>query len=136
MANRILKWFIYTLVFALLPTFISILFSFLFDLKINDFSAELLFFTIMICATSLNDIQEMKLKIKKDFVFNLFFGICILIIVTVSVIYGSIVLVNMSQQTILLKCNIKTISIVLSILSGIISFLIQVILYRTEGVEQ
>lgn len=90
----------------------------------------------MICATSLNDIQAMKLKIKKDFVFNLFFGICILIIVTVSVIYGSIVLVNMSQQTILLKCNIKTISIILSILSGIIGFLIQVILYRTEVVEQ
>lgn len=132
MANRILKWVIYTLVFALLPTLISLLFSLIFGFKVNDYSTELLFFTIMICATSLNDIQEMKNQIEKDFVFNFFFGVCLLIIVTVSVIYGSILLVNMSENAISLNCNIKLISIILSILSGIIGFLIQVILYRTE----
>lgn len=132
MANRILKWVIYTLVFALLPTLISLLFSLIFGLKVNDYSTELLFFTIMICATSLNDIQEMKNQIEKDFVFNFFFGVCLLIIVTVSVIYGSILLVNMSENVISLNCNIKLISIILSILSGLIGFLIQVILYRTE----
>lgn len=132
MANRILKWLIYTLAFALLPTFILLLFSLLFGLKVSDFSAELLFFTIMICATSLNDIQEMKKKTNNDFVFNLFFGVCIVLIVTVSVLYGSILIVNMSNSTMQVNTNIKLFSIILSIFSGTIGLLIQIILYRTE----
>lgn len=132
MANRILKWIVYTLIFALLPMLISLLFGFLFGIKVNDFSTELLFFVIMICATSLNDIQEMKKQIQNDFVFNVFFGVCIILIVTVSVIYGSILLIDMSEQTMLLNCNIKLFSIILSTISGIIGFLIQIILYKTE----
>lgn len=136
MANRILKWIVYTLIFALLPTFISLLFGLLFDLEVNDYSTELLFFAIMICATSLNDIQEMKKQIKNDFVFNMFFGVCIILIVTVSVIYGSILLLNMSEQINGLNDNIKLFSIILGILSGVIGFLIQIILYRTEVLEK
>lgn len=132
MANRILRWVVYSLIFALLPTFVAMLFGVLFGLSVNDYSTELLFFVIMICATSLNDIQEMKKKTNNDFVFNLFFGVCIVLIVTVSVLYGSILIVNMSNSTMQVNTNIKLFSIILSIFSGTIGLLIQIILYRTE----
>lgn len=131
-ANRILRWVVFSLIFALLPTFIAVLFGVLFGVSVNDYSTELLFFVIMICASSLSDIQEMKIKTNNDFVFNLFFGVCIVLIVTVSVIYGSLLLVNMSEASLSLNTNIKMFSIILSILSGVMGLLVQIILYRTE----
>lgn len=135
MANRILRWCIYTLIFALLPTLISLLFSVLFDLKLKNYSTELIFFVIMICATSLSDINDAKKYIKKDFVFNLFFGFCMIGIITTSVLYGGIALIDMGMVDILdsaIMQNIKGISIILSIISAIIGLIIQIILYRTE----
>ena len=135
MANRILRWCIYTLIFALIPTLISLLFSVLFDLKLKNYSTELIFFVIMICATSLSDINDAKKYIKKDFVFNLFFGFCMIGIITTSVLYGGIALIDMGMVDILdsaIMQNIKGISIILSIISAIIGLIIQIILYRTE----
>ena len=133
MANRILRWVVYTLIFALLPTIISVSLGYLFKVKVADYTNELLFFIIMICATSLNDIQETKKKIDKDFVFNLFFSVCIILIVIVSVLYGSTLLVKMMELTEnSIFDNIRSLSISLSILSGVIGLIIQIILHRTE----
>ncbi len=133
MANRLLRWFIYTFLFALLPTLIISLFGFVFDITIKDNSTELFFFTIMLCATSLNDIQENKKYAKKDFVFNLFFGIFIIMIVIVSVLYGSIIFIEMTDVTTELFNNkIQSLAIIVSLFSGIISLILQVILHRTE----
>lgn len=145
MANRILRWFIYTFLFALLPTLIISLFGFVFDITIKDNSTELFFFTIMLCATSLNDIQENKKYAKKDFVFNLFFGIFIIMIVIVSVLYGSIIFIEMADVTTelfniemtdvtteLFNNKIQSLAIIVSLFSGIISLILQVILHRTE----
>lgn len=136
MVNRILKWFVYTLLLALLPILITYLFSMLFNLKELDHTSELLFFIIMICATSLNDIQEAKIYIGKDVVFNFFFSVSILMIITVSVIYGGLILVNMVDHFEMdnLK-SLKTFTIVLSFVSAIMGLLIQIILYRTERSE-
>lgn len=145
MANRLLRWFIYTFLFALLPTLIISLFGFVFDITIKDNSTELFFFTIMLCATSLNDIQENKKYAKKDFVFNLFFGIFIIMIVIVSVLYGSIIFIEMADVTTelfniemtdvtteLFNNKIQSLAIIVSLFSGIISLILQVILHRTE----
>lgn len=145
LANRILRWFIYTFLFALLPTLIISLFGFVFDITIKDNSTELFFFTIMLCATSLNDIQENKKYAKKDFVFNLFFGIFIIMIVIVSVLYGSIIFIEMADVTTelfniemtdvtteLFNNKIQSLAIIVSLFSGIISLILQVILHRTE----
>jgi len=145
LANRLLRWFIYTFLFALLPTLIISLFGFVFDITIKDNSTELFFFTIMLCATSLNDIQENKKYAKKDFVFNLFFGIFIIMIVIVSVLYGSIIFIEMADVTTelfniemtdvtteLFNNKIQSLAIIVSLFSGIISLILQVILHRTE----
>lgn len=136
MANRILRWIVYTILFALLPTLISLLFSILFNVNVNNYSTELLFFIIMVCATSLNDIQETKQIIKKDFIFNLFFAVCIVMIVIVSVIYGgSIILTKMfvlTNEIIEISNKIEILSIRLSILNGIMGLIIQIILFKVE----
>ena len=145
LANRLLRWFIYTFLFALLPTLIISLFGFVFDITIKDNSTELFFFTIMLCATSLNDIQENKKYAKKDFVFNLFFGIFIIMIVIVSVLYGSIIFIEMADVTTelfniemtdvtteLFNNKIQSLAIIVSLFSGIISLIIKVILNRKE----
>lgn len=99
----------------------------------------------MLCATSLNDIQENKKYAKKDFVFNLFFGIFIIMIVIVSVLYGSIIFIEMADVTTelfniemtdvtteLFNNKIQSLAIIVSLFSGIISLILQVILHRTE----
>lgn len=136
MANRILKWFVYTLLLALLPILITSLFSLLFNLKELDHTSELLFFIIMICATSLNDIQEAKKYIEKDIVFNFFFSVSILMIITVSVIYGGLILLNMVNYFGVDSFkNLKIFTVILSFVSAIMGLLIQIILYKTERIE-
>ena len=127
MADRILRWLVYTFLFALLPILIDLLFTALFNLANKNHVSELLFFTIMLCATSLNDIHEAQNNIENDILFKFFFSVCILILITVSAVYGGLFFFNMSNSN-----SINQFAIVLCFISGILGFVIQILLQKAE----
>lgn len=139
MANRLLRWFIFSVLFALLPIGISFLFHILlqnhtYDLK--SCSCELLFFVIVMSATTLGDIQEMSRYVKMDFLISMFLGVSIVFAVIAAILYGSMAYETTVNSTNLDMNMILRISIALCIISGILGGIVQAIIQKTEKIEQ
>lgn len=135
MGKRITSWLIFGIFFALVPLIIYILLSYICDIQIDlkNCIPELLFFTIMICATCLWDVNDMKKLIKADMVFNLFFAALIILIVFSAILYGSIQLQNMNDKMLIMSLD-KTysFSMLMSIFSATLGTIIQIVLSRIE----
>lgn len=133
MADRMTKWFIFTILFAFIPITISLLFAYLSDIPRNtyDFVGEILFFTIMVSSTSLNDIIVLN-KAVEDFILTIFIGFFILLVLSASILYGSILYGQMNNITSeLFNTRVFSISLTLAVLSGILGTIIQILLSRT-----
>lgn len=132
MADRMAKWIIYTIVFAFIPISISLLFTYLSDVPRNvyDFMGEILFFTIMVSSTSLSDISKLN-RMVRDFVLSIFIGVFIILVVTCSVLYGSILygqMINITTE--IFNSRVFYISVILSIISAVLGTIIQFFLGR------
>lgn len=139
MANRILRWFLFSVLFALLPIGISILLHILFkndtyDLK--NCSCELLFFVIVMSATTLGDIQEISRYIKKDFLIIMFFGVSIIFAIIAAILYGFMAYETMAHSSNLDMNMILLISIILGAISGVLGCIVQVLIQKTEKIGE
>lgn len=135
MGKRILNWFIFGIFFALMPLIIYIVLHYLSEISIElkDCIPELLFFTIMICATCLWDVNDMKRKIKSDIVFNLFFASLIILLIFSAILYGGVQLQNMQNNIEFMSLQkVYFFSIIMAISSGILGTIIQIVLSRIE----
>ena len=134
MTNRIIKWIIFTVLFAFIPISVSLLLTYLTgSIKtMSDYNAEVLFFTIMISSKSLSDVVELNRRVK-DFVLTLFVGFFVLLVLSSSIMYGSLLYGDIDQNVpSLLKERVFLVSGVLAIISGLLGTTIQVLLSRTE----
>lgn len=135
MGKRILNWFLFGILFALMPLIIYIVLHYMCEIaiEIRDCISELLFFTIMICATCLWDVNDMKKKIKSDIVFNLFFASLIILLIFSAILYGGIQLQNMKNDIKIMSIQrTYTFSMIMTISSGILGTIIQIVLSRIE----
>lgn len=135
MGKRILNWFIFGIFFALMPLIIYMILHYLSNmpLQLKECIPELLFFTIMVCATCLWDVNDMKKKIKSDIVFNLFFASLIILLIFSAILYGGIQLQNMQNNIEFMSLQkVYTFSMFMTIASGILGTIIQIVLSRIE----
>ena len=138
MANRIVRWILFSVIFGLLPIGISLLFHIILQSDIYDLksvSCELLFFIIVLNATALGDVQEMTKYAKMDSLISIFFGISILFTIVAAILYGSISYENMMNGQSLDINIILHISIWLSILSSVLGLIIQILIQKIEAVD-
>jgi hypothetical protein len=137
MANRLAKWVLFTVLFAILPITISLLLTYLTgsEKNIYDFSTEVLFFTIMIGSVSLSDLVGLN-RIVKDVILTLFIGFFILMVLYSSIMYGSLLYANiMVLEVELMKERIFLISSLLALLSCALGTVIQVLLNKTGATK-
>jgi hypothetical protein len=134
MANRIITWFIFTVLFAFIPVFISVLFNFLLgsEKQPYEFLNELLFFTIMISSTALNDTITLR-KTMKDYVLSILIGCFILFVVWSAVLYGGVLFSQLNNVGYVSFSNKAFVfALGFAILSFVIGLIIQVMLGRSE----
>ena len=131
MDDRLLKWFVFTILFAFIPVGISIFCNF-FSLKPlkegTEFIGELLFFTIMISSTSLRDIIDLN-RIVRDAILTCIVTALILLLIFCSAFY--VLFLQSESSTINMNGLFKT-SITLAIIGGILGTLVQIYIGRVE----
>lgn len=129
--KHIAQWFIFTIVFALIPLFIFLVFSFALENSIsnilNKCFHELFFYSIMVSATTINDLLHTKNDIKDSSKFVIAFGFIILLMLSSTSIYGVTIFADDFIKTSVLALHIDTLfvcSILFSLFTTIISYLV------------
>lgn len=138
MKERILRWIKYNLIFALLPLGVSILFRFLVDKLSFDSlsnSPELLFFSIMVSATSLDDISEIKKYYSKlDFTIKILGSALLFGAIWSAILYGTFLYDSLVVNNELsIRESLFKISIYMGIALFIISTSVQIIIGKIES---
>ena len=76
MAKKLISWFTYNLLFALLPLaaslFLRVIYGSLTTNAIEN-SPEILFFSLMVSATAMGDLSEIAKPLGWDIIFRIFF---------------------------------------------------------------
>src|SRR3954447_15799089 len=93
MASRLVRWFTFTVLFALLPLGVTVLLGKLtgtFTIRVLQDSPEILFFALMICATSLGDIQALRSAVGNDLPLLALWSALLLGAVFSAILYGSL----------------------------------------------
>ena len=94
MAKRLVRWFTYTIFFALLPLGISILIrSFTGNISLRSIanSPEFLFFSLMVTATALGDLSETFRNSLRTLTFDILRSGLLLGAVFSAILYGSFI---------------------------------------------
>lgn len=96
--KHIAQWLIFTVLFALIPLLIFLLFSAIFQNSleniINKSFHELYFYAIMISASTIRDLLHVKNELKDTARFVIAFGFIILLLIVSTAIYGMIVFID------------------------------------------
>lgn len=121
LTKRFVTWLFFSVVFALLPFLINVILLFLHN-KLTFHRAietpELLFFSIMICATTVNDLFQLSAKVEQDVKIHFFLLVFFLGAVFSAILYGVFCFDSITAQPSAAPSVFKT---RLSILSTIIS---------------
>lgn len=128
---HIAQWLIFTILFALIPLFIFLAFCFALESTVdnilNKCFHELFFYSIMVSATTINDLLHTKNDIKESSKFIVAFGFIILLMVSSSAIYGVTIFDDNFIKTNILILHIDTLfvcSTIFSLFTTIISYLV------------
>ncbi len=130
--QRMIRWFTYTIGFALLPLCISILIRGLagkLSIEALTNSPDILFFSLIISASALGDINETTNMIGWDIIFSILFSALMLGAIISAILYGSFLSVGIFEIKIeKFYDNLLWVSILLGfclfILGTIVEFLI------------
>ena len=135
--RRIVNWFTYTIFCALLPMVITLMVR---NIIITEgapaysYAGELLMFTVMVTATSLGDIKDLRAEAGADIFLDVFFSAMLLFLIASAILYGCNVLSeNTGIQIIDMKEKGLKISICISGISTMLGTIIQIIIARSEG---
>lgn len=131
MKKHIAQWFIFTILFALIPLLIFLIFSFALENTLNNILNkcfhELFFYSIMVSATTINDLLHTKDDIKDSSQFIICFGFILLLMLSSTSIYGVTIFSDNFTKTNILSSHIDTLfvcSIIFSLFTTIISYLV------------
>lgn len=129
--KRVINWFFYNVLFALVPLLSVFFFRLLYNKPIfeagNDYP-ELLFFSLMLCATTLNDIRSEKDPKKWELPSVIMEGLLTFIIVSIAIMYGGLRYDNLINPNIQRPPTIYNGIFYMSIVVFIISIISQIIL--------
>lgn len=137
MAVRLIRWFTFAVVFALLPFLTSLLFRGMAGVLTTDAiqqSPELLFFALMICATAMGDLNELSSAVGKDTVLRILSSALLLGASVAGILYGGFVYVTLPNQTNLkFQANLFHLSLILAPVSLFVGTVVQVLIAKTES---
>lgn len=135
MSKRIFNWFIFGIIFALMPLIIYVLMHYICNKPIisEECIPELLFFNIMVAATCMWDVTEMRRAISNDFFVNCFYISLIILLIFAAMFYGAMQLQGIDTSIKLIEIDrLFYFSRNMSIVGGILGTIIQIILSRVE----
>ena len=135
--RRIVNWFTYTIFCALLPTVITLMVRNIIiteELPAYSYAGELLMFTVMVTATSLGDIKDLRAEVGADIFLDIFFSAMLLFLIASAILYGcSVLSENTGMQIIDMKDKGLKISICISVICALLGTIIQIIIAKSEG---
>ncbi len=101
MGARLVRWFTYAVIFALLPLGTSVLIHYSFQKLTFDAvarSPELLFFSLMINATCLGEFADLKKKSRFDIVPTLIWSALLVGVVLSAILYGGFMFATVAES--------------------------------------
>jgi hypothetical protein len=136
LGNRLIRWFTFTIVFALVPLGTSVLLRHLEGEPMGETlrtSPELLFFSLMVCATALGDLTEAMVKGAADLLLRGLFSALLVGAVASAILYGSFIYSSVSTTgAATFRSNLAQISALLAVVFGLLGTAVQVLLGRIE----
>lgn len=135
MKKHIAQWFIFTVLFALIPLLIFLLSSAIFKNSIeniiNKSFHELYFYSIMISASTIRDLLHVNNEIKETARFIIAFGFIIILLIASTAVYGMIIFIdNFIESNVATSISstyintLFTCSLILGLFTTIISLLV------------
>jgi hypothetical protein len=133
--RRLIRWFFFSFLFALVPLLAVLLIRFLagqLNLQaLQENSSEILFFALMICVTSLGDLNDLIEPVGKD---DLLYGLSLFFVfgaVISAVLYGTFIFELLVGSNIVgFRRGLMWLSIGLGVVLFIVGTLVQVLLAR------
>jgi hypothetical protein len=92
--GRLIRWFTYTVAFALLPLATTLALRYVhgsLSLRAVEDSPEILFFALMVCAVALGDIHEFRSAVRPDALIHATASALLLGVCASAILYGSFV---------------------------------------------
>lgn len=136
MANRLVRWFTYNVTFALLPLACSLLLRALAGkLNIEDVakSPEVLFFSLIVCATALGDLSEVAKPIGRDITLKIFRSVLLFGAVFSAILYGSLLYdTAIGPGSAAFRSRLLTVSVLMAVAFFILSTVVEAILGKIE----
>lgn len=135
MKKHIAQWFIFTVLFALIPLLIFLLSSAIFKNSIeniiNKSFHEFYFYSIMISASTIRDLLHVNNEIKETARFIIAFGFIIILLIASTAVYGMIIFIdNFIESNVATSISstyintLFTCSLILGLFTTIISLLV------------
>ena len=91
-------------------------------------------FTVMVTATSLGDIKDLRAEVGADIFLDIFFSAMLLFLIASAILYGcSVLSENTGMQIIDMKEKGLKISICISVICALLGTIIQIIIAKSEG---
>lgn len=136
MANRLVRWITYNLIFASLPLISSLLLRHLVDKLTLDAlanSPEILFFSLMISATALGDLGEIKPPSHWEILFKIFWSALLLGAIGSAILYGAFLFDSIiGPQSPVFRLRLLTFSMWMTAAYFVLSTAVEVIIGRLE----
>jgi len=136
LANRLIRWITFDIVFALIPFIIIVVLRALMGSlsaeKLSD-SPEILFFAIMVCGTATGDLYGIADPLGWDNLLKVLFSLMLLGAVFSAILYGSFLYNTIiGPDSPLFKENLFHVSIYMTSSLAILAFLTEFLIARVE----
>lgn len=140
MRKRLIRWITYNFAFALLPLVVaSIMHSLNGTLTTQFFanSPEILFFALMVSATALGDLSEVRVSIGKDLLLQVSSSCLLLGTVVSAILYGALLHDSIvGPNSVSFQGNLLNLAIIVAVMSFVASTTVEVLLGRIIDAEE
>ena len=135
-AKRLVRWFTFTVLFALLPVGVTALLRYLtasLSIRALEDSPEILFFSLMICATALGDLQEVRSAVGRDVPLSVLSSALLLGAAVSAILYGSLAYDKIiTGGTPLFQKNLLAVSLAVAGTFFVLALLVQILVAKIE----
>ena len=137
MTKRLTRWIVFNVVFALLPLLISLFLHHLTDNLSNETlanSTEVLFFTLVVCATALGDLNDVTVPTRWNRTRNILGSSLLIGAVLSAIFFGILVydnLINPAKMD--FRSRLLPYSIGMAVIFGVTSTIVEILLATIQG---
>lgn len=137
--KRLINWITYTVCFALMPLLFAWFFRALAGKETvetkNDFP-EILFFSVMVCATTVGDLRSMEDRSRWNNSFYILESALLLGAIGSAVLYGGLRFAGIIDPAVSFRATLLTYSIYFTIIFSILSIVSQVLIVFVEHKDE